>query len=254
MQEVDLAIAADGEATLPSLIEAVKRRDPGIASARSRQRGAKLAEASRAAAEALARRGVATRGTRAPSAPRGSCAEMWAQIKNEDWSLVSSYYSDAGGWPRSALGLRRSLSVARPRGRRRHRLRRAGFGRRRARQPRARPALGRDSDRRRPHVRAGRALDGRASRHSAPERDEQQPRVSPGAMHVQRMCNARNRGVDRGRLGSEITDPNIDYAKMAQRHGRATPKARSRIPRISAPRCGARSPSSSAASPRSSTS
>jgi thiamine pyrophosphate-dependent acetolactate synthase large subunit-like protein len=34
-------------------------------------------------------------------------------------------------------------------------------------------------------------------------------------MHVQRMCNARNRGVDRGRLGSEITNPDIDYAKMA---------------------------------------
>ena len=28
------------------------------------------------------------------------CAELWAQIKHEDWSLVSSYYSDGGGWPR----------------------------------------------------------------------------------------------------------------------------------------------------------
>ena len=39
------------------------------------------------------------------------------------------------------------------------------------------------------------------------------------AMHVQRMCNARNRGVDRGNLGSEITAPNVDYAKMAQSMG-----------------------------------
>ena len=36
---------------------------------------------------------------------------------------------------------------------------------------------------------------------------------------MQRMCNARNRGVDRGMIGSELTDPNIDYAKMAQSMG-----------------------------------
>jgi thiamine pyrophosphate-dependent acetolactate synthase large subunit-like protein len=33
------------------------------------------------------------------------------------------------------------------------------------------------------------------------------------------MCNARNRGVDRAQLGSELTDPDIDYAKMAQSLG-----------------------------------
>ena len=35
-------------------------------------------------------------------------------------------------------------------------------------------------------------------------------------MHVQRMCNARNRGIDRGEIGSQLTDPNIDYAKMVE--------------------------------------
>ena len=38
-------------------------------------------------------------------------------------------------------------------------------------------------------------------------------------MHVQKMCNARNRSVDRGQLGSQITDPNIDYGKLAQSMG-----------------------------------
>jgi thiamine pyrophosphate-dependent acetolactate synthase large subunit-like protein len=38
-------------------------------------------------------------------------------------------------------------------------------------------------------------------------------------MHVQRMCNARNRGVDRGLTGSTLTDPNIDFAKLAQSLG-----------------------------------
>ena len=36
------------------------------------------------------------------------------------------------------------------------------------------------------------------------------------AMHVQRMCNERNRGIDNGTKGSTLTDPNIDFAKLAQ--------------------------------------
>jgi len=39
------------------------------------------------------------------------------------------------------------------------------------------------------------------------------------AMHVQKMCNARNRGVDRGEIGSQLTEPNIDYARLAQSMG-----------------------------------
>jgi len=35
-------------------------------------------------------------------------------------------------------------------------------------------------------------------------------------MHVQRMCNARNRGVDRANIGNELVDPNIDYAQMVR--------------------------------------
>src|SRR5881296_449412 len=38
-------------------------------------------------------------------------------------------------------------------------------------------------------------------------------------MHVQRMCNERNRGVDRGTTGSTLTDPNIAFAKVAQGMG-----------------------------------
>jgi len=35
-------------------------------------------------------------------------------------------------------------------------------------------------------------------------------------MHLQRMANRHNRGVDRAHIGTTITDPNIDYAKVAQ--------------------------------------
>jgi acetolactate synthase-1/2/3 large subunit len=33
------------------------------------------------------------------------------------------------------------------------------------------------------------------------------------------MCNRRNRGIDRGRIGSTLTEPNMDYARLAQSMG-----------------------------------
>jgi thiamine pyrophosphate-dependent acetolactate synthase large subunit-like protein len=38
-------------------------------------------------------------------------------------------------------------------------------------------------------------------------------------MHVQRMCSLHNRGVDRAWVGTTIVDPPIDYAKLAQSMG-----------------------------------
>jgi len=38
-------------------------------------------------------------------------------------------------------------------------------------------------------------------------------------MHLQRMANRHNRGIDRAAIGTTIEDPNIDYAKMAQSMG-----------------------------------
>jgi thiamine pyrophosphate-dependent acetolactate synthase large subunit-like protein len=38
-------------------------------------------------------------------------------------------------------------------------------------------------------------------------------------MHLQRMANRHNRGIDRASIGTTIEDPNIDYSKMAQSMG-----------------------------------
>src|SRR6185312_253925 len=38
-------------------------------------------------------------------------------------------------------------------------------------------------------------------------------------MHVQRMANRHNRGIDRAGIGTTLDDPNIDYAKIAQGMG-----------------------------------
>jgi thiamine pyrophosphate-dependent acetolactate synthase large subunit-like protein len=38
-------------------------------------------------------------------------------------------------------------------------------------------------------------------------------------MHLQRMANRHNRGVTRVGIGTTITEPNIDFAKLAQSMG-----------------------------------
>src|SRR5437016_305044 len=81
--EVDLAIAADAEATLPSLIEAVKRLITPDRRRSLDDRGAELAAASRDALERT--RAEATYAWDAsPISTARLSAELWAQIKNDD--------------------------------------------------------------------------------------------------------------------------------------------------------------------------
>jgi acetolactate synthase-1/2/3 large subunit len=215
MQEVDLAIAADGEATLPALIEAVKRLSTNARRRAFEQRGAALAAASRAA-DANARVAASYAFDASPVSTARLCQEIWAQIKNEDWSLVSSYYSDGGGWPRRLWNFDKSYQW----------LGHAGGG-----------GIGYGAP-----ASVGAALANRRhGRFSVAIQTDGDLRYAPGVlwtaahhripllsvmnnnrayhmevMHVQRMCNARNRGIDRGRLGSELSNPNIDFAKVAQ--------------------------------------
>ena len=177
MQDVDLAIAADGEATLPSLIEAVKRLSNADRRRVFQERGAKLADASRAAAERT-RVAASYAWDASPVSTARLCAEVWAQIKNEDWSLVSSYYSsdNVGGWTRRLWDFNKSyqwlghaggggIGYGAP----------ASVGAALANRRHGRLSVA-DPDRRRSDVRAGRAVDGRAPQDPAPQRDEQQPR------------------------------------------------------------------------------
>jgi thiamine pyrophosphate-dependent acetolactate synthase large subunit-like protein len=38
-------------------------------------------------------------------------------------------------------------------------------------------------------------------------------------MHLQRMANRRERGIDRAHIGTAIDDPGVDFAKVAQGMG-----------------------------------
>ena len=219
LQDVDLAIAADGEATLPSIIEAVKR----LASADRRrvfqERATKLADTSRRAAD-TAHVNASYAWNSTPVSTARLAAELWGQIKNEDWSLVSSYYtSDLGGWPRRLWNFDKPYQW----------LGHAGGG-----------GIGYGA----PASVGGALANKKHGRLSIAIQTDGDLMYAPGVlwtaahhripllsvmnnnrayhmelMHVQRMCNARNRSVDRGAIGSQIIEPNIDYAKLAQSMG-----------------------------------
>jgi acetolactate synthase-1/2/3 large subunit len=95
-QEVDLTIGGDAEASLPTLIEQVKRLiDDGKKSA-FEARGKKLAAVKLAAIEQA--KSDATIGWDAsPITTARLCAEVYGQIKDEDWSMVGT--SIRLSWP-----------------------------------------------------------------------------------------------------------------------------------------------------------
>jgi acetolactate synthase-1/2/3 large subunit len=95
-QEVDLDIAGDAEASLPALIEQVKQLIDEGRKAAFDVRGKKLAAAHQAAVEQA--RSDATIGWDAsPITSARLCAELYGQIKDEDWSLVGT--SIGLSWP-----------------------------------------------------------------------------------------------------------------------------------------------------------
>ena len=87
MQEVDIAIAADAEATLPALIEAVRRLADRGRQRVFAERGARLIEASRAAAED-ARVAASYAWDASPVSTAAAVRRDLGAIRDEDWSLV----------------------------------------------------------------------------------------------------------------------------------------------------------------------
>ncbi len=95
--EVDLAITADAEATLPALIDACRRLVTADRRRLFEQRGARLAEAARDARDLNVEQ-AAHGWDASPITTARLSAELWNVIKDEDWSLVSDAYF-VNGWP-----------------------------------------------------------------------------------------------------------------------------------------------------------
>jgi acetolactate synthase-1/2/3 large subunit len=88
-QAIDLPIAGDGEASLPILTEAVKRLIDAPRISALEARGKKLEDA-KAVVVAQAKADATIGWDASPITTARLCAELYAQIKDDDWSLVGN--------------------------------------------------------------------------------------------------------------------------------------------------------------------
>src|SRR5499426_2305050 len=217
MSQADLAIAGDAQATLPSLIEEVKRQMTADRKRVFEERGKRLAEAhakQREQAIEDARYGWDS----SPISLARLAAELWPLIKDEDWSLVG-WQGFIGGWPGRLWNMNKHY----------HYIGGQGGG-----------GIGYNAP-----AAVGAALANRKyGRLSINIQSEADMNYAPGVlwtavhhkiplltvmhnnrayhaevMFVQRMAAQRNRGVDRAHIGTRLIEPNINYAKMAETYG-----------------------------------
>ncbi len=213
----DLLIAADAQATLPALIEEVRRL---ITSDRQRffsDRGKKIADV-----HARARRREISEArygwNAAPVSLARLAAELWPLIKDDDWSFVSPQLF-LGNWPSRLWDMKKSHHFIGA-----HGAGGMGYG--------APAAVGAALANRK-HGRLSINIQGDGDLNYAPgvlwtAAHHQIPLLTIMAnnrayhaevMFLQKQCAARNRGVDRAHIGTTISDPNIDYAQMAKAYG-----------------------------------
>ncbi len=214
---VDIAIAADAEATLPTLVEAVRKLITPRRRAVLKARGEQLAKDHQETLE-QSRAAAAVGWDLQPITTARLCAEIYEQIRNEDWALCNGtvfqnnwpqqlwtanhhyqYIGDAGAY---GLGYLPGASVGAALAHRRH--------------GRLAVAIGGDGD-----LMFTPGALWTAAHHHIPllyvvhnNRAYHQE-----VMYVQTMAAKRQRGITRAHIGNTITDPNIDFAKLAASMG-----------------------------------
>lgn len=216
-QPVDLAIAADAEATLPSLIEAVRKRVDKGAAARFQARGAKLA-AARAAALTRAREDALYGWDAEPISTARLCAELWEQVQGEDWTLVSPT-AQVSYWPKHLWNFEKASQFLGDGG---------GMGIGYCAPASLGAAL---ANRKSGRLSVAIQPDGdlimtigalwTAAHHRIPLLTvvHNNRAFHQEVMHVQRLANRHMRGIDRCHIGTTLRDPFIDFAKVAQGMG-----------------------------------
>jgi acetolactate synthase-1/2/3 large subunit len=213
--EIDIAMAADAEATLPALTEAVKRLITAERKNVFQARGVRLATAHQAALD-QAKVDATYAWDASPITTARLFAEIWAQIRNEDWSLVSSTQSNwpgrlwkfdkysqfIGGSGGAGVGYGAPAAVGAA-------LANKKYGR-------LTVNVQNDGD-----LMYAPGVLWTAAHHRIPLLNvmHNNRAYHQEVMHLQRMASRHNRGIDRAHIGTTIDDPNIDYAKMAQSMG-----------------------------------
>ena len=218
-QDVDLSIPADAEATLPALIEAVKRLLTDDRKRAFQARGAKLAEASRQALD-QARTAASYAWDASPVSTARLSAELWAQIKNEDWSLVSDTFW-VSNWPLRLWDLNKHYHfIGGAGGEGVGYLAPAALGAAVANKKYGRLSVSIQSD---GDLMMANGVLWTAAHHRIPLLTvmHNNRAYHQEIMQLQRVANQHNRGVDidKCKIGTAIENPNIDYAKLAQSMG-----------------------------------
>lgn len=215
--EVDVAMAADAEATLPSLIDACRKLVTDDRRRLFEERGRRLAAAHAQTLEAT-RAEAAYAWEASPVSTARLCAEIGAQIKQDDWSLVSEsgntsawalrlwnfdqhyrYLGDSGG---AGVGYGAPAAVGAA-------LANKKYGR-------LSVNIQGDGD-----FLYAPGVFWTAAHHRIPLLTvmHNNRAYHQEMMHIQRMANRHNRGVTRATIGTTIDDPNVDFAKIAQGMG-----------------------------------
>jgi acetolactate synthase-1/2/3 large subunit len=221
-QPVDISMAADAEATLPSLIEAVKQAIPNDRKGAIEKRG-EAARKARAEAHARTLQAAAIAWDASPISTARMSMELWGAIKDIDWSIVAES-GNISNWPLRLWPMKKHH----------HWLGRSGgsgvgYG--------VAGAVG--------GALANRDIGGRfsisfqgdgdlmyapgvlwtAARHKIPLLSVMHNNrgYHQEVMHVQRLASFRNRvanlGGDMGPVGTSIMSPDIEYHKLAESMG-----------------------------------
>ncbi len=215
--EVDLAIPGDGEATLPALIEACKRLITADRRRALQERGSKLAEVSKRN-RAQAREQAAVGWDSSPLTSARISAELWAQIKNEDWSLVGNdqffarwptrlwnfdkHYQFIGGSGGEGVGYGAPGAVGAALANKKH--------------GRLTINIQNDGD-----LNYAPGVLWTAVHHQIPMLTimNNNRGYHQEVMFITTMAARANRDVSRAHIGTKLIEPNIDYATMAKGYG-----------------------------------
>ena len=213
----DLPIAGDAEATMPSLIEAVRRElNPSRAAALA-ERGAKLAAMAPRLLE-QARADAVYGWDASPVSVARTCMELWGQLKNEDWTMPTEtvFLSDyphrlwnidkphqwIGGSGAQGVGYNAPAALGAA-------LANKGTGRVTA-------AIIGDGE-----MMMTNTMLWTAAHHQIPllALVHNNRAYHMEVMHTLRMADRRSRDTSRIHIGTDIANPNVDYATLAKAMG-----------------------------------
>jgi thiamine pyrophosphate-dependent acetolactate synthase large subunit-like protein len=213
----DIPVGADAEATMPSLIDAVARNMTDARRGLNPQRMQRYKEAFIRTRQASLD-AAAIGWNASPISPSRLCAEVWNQIKNEDWAYVSQS-TFLSNWPQRTWDFTKTYQG----------IGTSGGGGVGYQMPGAVGAA-------LAHKGTGRVVvnivgDGELlmlpgslwtlAHHRIPMLTivHNNRAWHQEHMHVQRMANRRDRDVSRSAIGTVITDPNVDFSYLAKAYG-----------------------------------